>query len=265
MSKVKIITTIVTGAIALLLMQSLFANSKSSLISNATSYITSPVGSIFSGVGWWFRNKTKFFISIGNLKSNNQGLFDENLELRARIANLSEVEKENDVLREEMSLTPREKYKLEAAMIIGRESGDYSEIIYVDKGQRNGIERGMAVLVGRGVLIGRVVEATTNTAKIQLITDKSFKVNSKLVESDGHGVVFGQYGTSVRMKMIPQTVKINKGDMVITSELSDNFKEALLIGYVQEVFDTADGLFQEVIVLLPRELKNLHLVQILKE
>jgi len=53
--------------------------------------------------------------------------------------------------------------------------------------------------------------------------------------------------------------------MVVTSRLSDNFKEDLLIGYVQEVFDTADGLFQEVIVLLPKELEELHLVQILKK
>jgi rod shape-determining protein MreC len=265
MSKIKIITIIASTVIVLLLIQGLFSNSKNNFISNTASYITSPVGRIFSGLGWWLRDRTKFFTSIGNLKSDNQGLFDENLDLRAKLAKLSEMEKENNVLRKEISLAPRERYKLEAAIVIGRESGDYSEVIHVGKGQSDGIEKGMPVLVGKGILIGRVIEATTKTAKIQLITDKSFKVNSKLIESNGHGVIFGQYGTSARMKMIPQTVKINKGDTVVTSELSDNFKEGLLIGYVQEIFDTADGLFQEVIVLLPRELEDIHLVQILKE
>jgi len=264
MNKIKIITIIIILS-GLFLAQSLFSHSENSFISNTTSYITKPIGRIFSGAGWWFRDKTKFLTSIGNLKYDNQRLFDENLELKAKISSLTEIEKENKVLRKEIAIAPREKYTLEIALVIGRESGDYSEIIYVDKGTRNGVKNGMAVLVGKGILIGRVVEVTANTAKIKLITDKNFKVNSKLTESDGYGVVFGQYGTSVRMKMIPQTIKINKGDTVVTSRLSDNFKSDLLIGYVQEIFDTADGLFQEVTVLLPMELENLHLVQILKE
>jgi rod shape-determining protein MreC len=265
MNKTKISTIIIITVMGLLLLQSLFLHSKNNFVSNAASYITKPVGSVFAGTGWWFRNKIQFFTSIGNLKQNNQKLFDENLGLRAKIATLAEVEKENEVLRSEIALAPREKHKLEAAIIIGRESGSYSEVVYVNKGEKNEIKEGMAVLVGEGILIGQVVEVTTNTAKIQLITDKNFKVNSKLIESDGHGVTFGQYGTSARMKMIPQTIKINKGDTVVTSKLSDNFKSDLLIGYVQEVFNTADGLFQEVTVLLPRELDNLYLVQILKE
>jgi len=265
MNRIKISTIIIIIIIGVLLVQGLFSHSKNNFVNNTTSYITKPVGRVFSGAGWWFRDKTKFLTSIGNLKHYNQKLFDDNLELKAKISALAEIEKENEVLRSEIALAPRKKYKLEMAMVIGRESGDYSEIIHVDKGTRNGVEKGMAVLVGKGILIGRVVEVTANVSKIQLITDKNFKVNSKLIESDGHGVVFGQYGTSVRMKMIPQTIEINKGDTVVTSKLSDNFTSDLLIGYVQEIFNTADGLFQEVTVLLPRELENLHLVQILKE
>ena len=265
MNKGKIIIIIIILSATLLLIQGLFASSENNFIGNTFSYIAKPVGRVFSGVGWWFHSKVQFFTSIGNLKYENQKLFDENLKLKARIANLSEIEKENDVLRSEMSLAPRERYVLETAIVIGRESSNYSEIIYVDKGQKNGLRKGMAVLVGEGILIGQVVEVTVNTAKIQLITDNNFKVNAKLVESNGHGVIFGQYGTSVRMKMIPQTIEINKGDTVVTSKLSDNFKADLLIGYVQEVFNTEDGLFQEVTVLLPRELENLYLVQILKD
>jgi len=262
-NKIRSITVIavIVGGIAIV---TIFGP-QNGFVKNTTSYIIKPIGSIFSGAGWWINKKVKFFTSIGDLKIDNQKLFNENLELRGKIAKLSEVEKENDILRKEMSLAPRGRYELEAAMIIGRESGDYSEVIHVNKGQNNQVEKGMAVLVGKGILIGQVIDVSTNTAKIQLITDKNFKVNAKLVESDGYGVVFGQYGTSARMKMIPQTVEINKGEAVVTSRLSDNFKEDLLIGYVQEVFDTADGLFQEVIVLLPKELEELHLVQILKK
>ena len=265
MNKFKIIIAIGLTMVVLVTFQTLFFASKNNFITNTTSYIVAPVGRIFAGAGWWLRDKTKFLSSIGNLKYENQKLFDENLELKAKIAQLAEVKKENVVLRNELSLMPREKYKLEVAIVIGRESGNYSEVVYIDKGEENGIKKGMAVLVGEGVLIGKVINVTRKTAKIQLITDKNFKVNSKLIESDGHGVTFGQYGTSVKMRMIPQTIKINKGDTVVTSELSDNFKTGLLIGYVEEIFNTTDGLFQEVTVGLPKQLENLHVVQILKE
>jgi len=264
MNKIKI-STIIFIVSVLFLGQALFSNYDKGGISNFTSYFIKPVGRTFSIIGWWFKDRINFLTSIGELKIDNQELFDENLDLKSRIARLSEVEKENSVLRNEISLAPRQKYNLEMATIIGKESGGYSEVVYADKGSRDGIAKGMAVLVGKGVLIGRVVEATVNTAKIQLITDKNFRVNSKLIESDGHGIVFGQYGTSIKMKMIPQTIEVHKGDTVVTSRLSDNFKPDLLIGYVQEVFDTADGLFQEATVLLPKDIESLYLVQILKE
>jgi len=262
-NKIKII--IIIGIVIGILFISALFKSQGGFVGNTISYITKPVGQLFSTIGWEVRNKFKFLTSIGELKTHNQKLFDENLELKAEIAKLSEIKKENDILRKEIDLAPRDKYQLEMAMVIGWESGKNSEVIYINKGRKNGLEKGMAVLVGKGILIGKIIDTTTNTAKIQLITDKNFKVNAKLVESNGHGVVFGQYGTSAKMKMIPQTIKINKGDSIVTSKLSDNFKSDLLIGYVQEVATTSDGLFQEVSISLPKELENLHLVQILKK
>jgi rod shape-determining protein MreC len=265
MKKIKNIIIIGGILLALFLLRGVFFKSNNNIIANTTSYITKPVGTFFAGLGWWFRDKTKIFFEIGTLKKDNQKFFDDNLKLMAEIAKLKETKKENDNLRRELKLMPKNKYRLEAAMVIGRESGTYSEIIYINKGQSKGIDLGQAVLVGEGILIGRVIEVNTNTAKIRLITDKNFKVNAKLIETDGKGIVFGQYGTSAIMKMIPQTIKINKGDSIVTSELSEGLQKDLLIGYTQDVVTTADGLFQEVTIFLPRDLENLHLVQILLE
>ncbi len=264
MFKLKIIFIVISmiGVIGLTT-NMFFSSSESNFLSNTTSYILKPAGRFFSNIGWSLKSKVQFFTSISSLKGDNQKLFDENLELKARIAKLTETEKENDILREEMLIAPRKKYNLESAMIIGKELGNYSEVVYIDKGQKNGIKKGMTVLVGKGILIGLVIEASVNTAKIELVTDKNFKVNVKLVESNGHGVLFGQYGTSATMKMIPQTIKVNKGDTIVTSELSDVFEKDLLIGYVQEIFNTEDGLFQEVTVTLPKDLEDLHIVHVL--
>ncbi len=265
MPKIKFILISLIIFITIFSIKNAFLNKKNAFLNNTFSYISKPLGTFFSETGWWFQKKINFLHSIGNLKNENQKFFNENLILKARIARLSEIQKENDILRKELSLAPRKKYKIESALVIGRESGSYSEIIYINKGSANGLKKGMAILVGKGVLIGKIIETTTNTSKIQLITDKNFKVNAKLIESDGRGVIFGQYGTSAIMKMLPQTIKINKGDTIVTSELSNNFRKDLLIGYVQEIFNTADGLFQEVTILFPKDLEKLHLVWVLLE
>jgi rod shape-determining protein MreC len=233
-------------------------------LNNALSYVFKPLGTIFSTPAWWLQEKLLLFKNIGELKTENQRLFYDNLNLQSELAKLKDVSEQNKILREELKLAPREEYNLEPALVIGKSSGSNGEVIYINKGRREGIREHQAVLVGEGVLIGKVIGVTDNTAKIQLVIDNNFKVNAKTIESGGKGVVEGRFGTSALMKMIPQTVKLNKGDTIVTSELSAEIREGLLIGYIQDISTTSDNLFQEATVLFPVDFDKLHLVWVLK-
>jgi rod shape-determining protein MreC len=237
---------------------------KNNFLNTSFFYIIKPVGLIFSTPAWWLHQKISFFTNIGQIKKENQKLFDENMNLQSELAKLKNISNQNKILRQELKLAPRKKYNLEPALIIGRSSDNNSEIIYVNKGLKNGLHNKDAVLVGEGILIGKIIEITDSTAKIQLIIDNNFKVNAKIVENGGKGIVEGQFGTSALMKMIPQTVELDKGDTIITSELSNEIREGLLIGYVQNISTTSDKLFQEASILLPANFDDLYLVWILK-
>ena len=228
------------------------------------SYVNAPLGTVFSSAGQWLGDKFHFLMSIGKLKQENQDLFEENLRLRSNLARLEETAKENEALRKELSLAPRDKYNLKPALVIGRESGNYSEIIYLNKGSRDGLQNGQAVLVGEGVLVGRIIEVEPRTSKVRLIIDKDSRLNAKIIESDGKGIVEGRFGTSLIMTMIPQTVEVKKGDTVVTSKLSGYFRDGLLIGYVQDVSITNDKLFQEASLVSPVNFDKLYLVWVLQ-
>ncbi len=251
--------------LAVLLGTRFLAVGKNKAITNIFSVITRPVGTVFSTMGWWTHQKLSFLTNIGDLKNQNQKLFDENLTLRSQVAQLEEVKKENNIFREQLKLAPRDKYNLLPALIIGRESGGYSEIVYINRGLEDGIKNNMAVLVDKGVLIGRVVEVEKHTSKVRLVTDKDSRLNAQIVNSSGKGLIKGQFGTSMIMTMIPQTVKLDKGDTVVTSNLSNYFPEGLLVGYIQEITSSSDQLFQQATIFSPVDFDNLHLVWVLLE
>ena len=236
---------------------------KNKVIDNFFSVITKPVGTIFSTVSWWTHQKLSFFTNIGDLKNQNQKLFDENLTLRSQVAQLEEIKNENNIFREQLKLAPREKYNLLPALIIGRESGGYSEVIYLNKGKEDGLRDNMAILVGKGILVGRITEVDNYTAKARLVTDKESRINAQLLNKNGSGLIKGEFGTSMIMTMIPQTVKLEKGDTVVTSNLSNYFPEGLLIGYIEEVTGSNDQLFQQATISSPVDFDNLHLVWVL--
>ncbi len=250
--------------LAVLIGTRFLAVGKNKIVDNSFSAITKPVGTVFSTIGWWTHDKLSFFINIGNLKKENEKLFNENLVLQNKVTQLEEIKQENDIFRKELKLAPREKYNLLPALIIGRESGGYSEIVYLNKGRKEGLRENMAILVGEGVLVGRIIETNNHTAKVRLITDKESRINAHLVNNkEGNGLVKGEFGTSMIMTMIPQTIKLDKGDMVVTSNLSNYFPEGLLIGYVEEISSTNDQLFQQATISSPVDFDNLHLVWVL--
>ncbi len=252
------------GVILLILLLNNFFSFFDNFFKEASVIVLKPVATFFSGTAYGIRKKFSFLGEIGNLKEENQKLVEENLYLQGELARLSDVEKENEIFRKELKLPSREGYNLEAALIIGRSSGDYQRIIHINKGEKDGIKEGMAVLAKKRILIGRVIDVGRAMSKVRLLVDRSFKVNAKITECDTRGIVEGRFGTAVIMKMIPQDVELKVGEKVVTSELSNNFPEGVLIGYLQEISRTPDKLFQEVSISLPVDFDNLHLVWVLK-
>jgi rod shape-determining protein MreC len=160
-------------------------------------------------------------------------------------------------------LAPRDEYDLEAALIIGKDLVEKDEAVFIDKGDRQGIRPGMPVLIGGGVLVGRVKDVSYNQSSVELILSKNSNISAEL-ESGEKGIVRGEYGTSAILDMIPQTAQIKNQDEVITSGLNGDIPRGMLIGYVKEVLPSTDYLFQAASINLPYEIEKIRLVWVLK-
>lgn len=203
--------------------------------------------------------------SIGALKNENERLLEENRKLLSENARFGDIEKENQVLRKELDLTPKNKYELEGSYIIAQDPQGFGNIIIIDKGENASIRTGMPVLVSGGLLVGRVAEVYPNTAKVILITDSESAVNAESEKSGARGIAKGEYGLGLRLDMISQTQVINEGDRVITSGVGGEVPRGLIIGQIGQVSQSEDKLFQEATLIPAVNFSNLRIIFIVKK
>lgn len=176
----------------------------------------------------------------------------ENARLRAQVDRLTqeavqvgELQRENAQLRSELQFQRNDpQFKWITARIIGFDPSNLVHAIIIDQGTRSGVAEGMTVATPSG-LVGQVVQVTPNTAKVLLITDVSSSVDSLIQSNRAKGVVDGSRAGSLMMTFIPQGMKVQPGDRVVTSGLGGVFPEGLLVGTVTEVHQNDVELFQE--------------------
>ena len=213
-------------------------------------------------------NKTYSFVdaigSIGKFKEENEYLIKENLRLRSESAKLADIAHENDELRKQLDLLPRDKFDMISANILARDLYKGNNWIVIDKGEKDGIKKDMAVVVYEGVFVGKVEEVFYDHSRIIPITSPNINVNASTVETGAIGSVNGRYGLGIILDMVLQTDYLKVGDNVITSEISQNIPQGLLIGKIEEIYPSEGYLFQRAMLVSPVDLFKLRLVFVIK-
>jgi rod shape-determining protein MreC len=185
---------------------------------------------------------------LRDLRQRNAELQAEVNRLSVENARLTEVERENQRLRQLLNFTRSNPwYDYKAAAVVGHKIGeDTSNLlfsIFIDVGARNGVAVDMPVITDRG-LVGRIVAVGPNVAEVLLLIDPASAVNARGQNSRVTGIVRGNLEGGLVMERIPQGETISPGDIVLTSGLGGNFPDKLVIGQVTEVLQRDSDMFQ---------------------
>lgn len=185
---------------------------------------------------------------LRNLRQGNTQLQAEVNRLSVENARLTEVEHENERLRQLLNFTRSNPwYDYKAAAVIGHKIGeDTSNLlfsIFIDVGARDGVAVDMPVITDRG-LVGRVVAVGPNVAEVLLLIDPASAVNARVQNSRITGIVRGKIDSGLVMERIPQGETVSPGDIVLTSGLGGNFPDKLVIGQITEVMQRDSDMFQ---------------------
>jgi len=226
--------------------------------------VTFPFQRIFSNVAFGLNNTYLFFVSIGDLKSENERLEKERRQLLVENALYGDIRKENEELRREIELLPRETFSLEPATVIGRDISGVGNWISIDKGSSSGIRAGMSVIVDNGIFVGRVVEVFLASSRVMLLSNGESLVSGISIDSEAKGIVKGEYGLGLFLDMVLQTDTLKAGDTIITSGLGGDVPRGLLIGTLQNIHLSNDKLFQQATIIPPLRLDRMRYVFVIR-
>jgi rod shape-determining protein MreC len=196
-----------------------------------------------------FRNNwdgwTAVFSDKKHLQQQIKLLEAENNELSLENQSLQEYKQESFRLRKMLNFDDanRENYDLLPAHLIARSPNNWYECITIDRGSRQGVQKGMPVISPHG-LVGRVGSVSENSAQVSLITDREMAVGATIQKTrETNGIIEG-LGDSNQLRMIniPYYSKIKEGDRIISSGLSATYPPGINIGTVTEVTREPSGL-----------------------
>jgi len=174
----------------------------------------------------------------------------ENLMLKQKVAALQE---ENHQMKE-LSLTNerlrrlvqfREKISspMVASEVIGQDPTSWFKSVTIDKGEKDGVRQGMAVISPEGV-VGQILKTSSNYATVLLITDYNSAIDAIVRRTRAKAIVEGKGENRCQLKYLLRMQDVVVGDIVVSSGLGGNFPKGLLVGEIRKVEKDTQGVFQ---------------------
>lgn len=210
-------------------------------LNTIAGYIFVPMQVGINNLGQWVLGKSNDFKTLSEVLEENKQLKAQVAELTTQL-NITKLERyELENYRELFALDEKyPSYEKVAANVIAKDSGNWFDIFVIDRGTKDGIKPGMNVIAGSG-LVGIIIDVGPNYATVRSIIDDTSNVSAMLTTTLDNFNVKGNLETMKENGMITfselkdsnNTAAI--GDPVVTSYVSDQYQQGILIGYISSI------------------------------
>lgn len=236
----KYLLLLLTFLCVLLMVITFFTDYSAGPLNKLVGYVVVPFQNGVSRIGTWLSVRVD---ELGELRI----VLEENQELKAKIDELTAQNTQLQQEKYELS-SLRELYKLDeqysgyekvGARIIARDSGNWFHSFIIDKGSDDGLTMDMNVIAGGG-LVGRIVAIGTNWSKVNAIINDNSNVSGMVLASSDFLMVRGSLelmadGAIGFEQLTDSAGKVQIGDKIVTSNISDKYLPSILIGYITEI------------------------------
>src|SRR6202049_4001232 len=181
------------------------------------------------------RGAWNHYFALQNTSRENERLLRENNTLKLQINQLQSKASEADRLA--VLLNFRQSHQnvpMLGARVIGTSADTATQTAYLDRGERDGIRRNMAVITPDGV-VGKITESYRDTSQVLLLTDKDSGIGAMLAESRIQSPIGGVGEPLLVMKYVANDDTVNIGEHVVTSGMDRIFPRDLPVGTVAQI------------------------------
>ena len=229
-----LVALVLVSLALILLSQGRYLQPLESIAGQVFNPIQQAAHSVTSGVGSWVS-------SLGQ----GQELGEQNKQLRialdrltAENANLMALQRENEQLRSLLKFqTDRPELSGVVARSIGGDPSGQMEIMTIDRGSKDGLADGMAVVSPGGIMVGQISAVKPERATVLLITDVGSSLPVVTQRTQKPGILTGQWqkGGRLLVERIPRDADVVQGDILLTSGVGGTVPNGLIVGLVSNV------------------------------
>lgn len=150
---------------------------------------------------------------LSAVKAERDQYAAENSQLKAEVREVEQLRLQAKLQQD------RPTWKMLQARVQAPDPTNQQKFLTIDKGSKNGVQVGMAVVAQGPNYIGQITEVWEESSRVMLIIDVSQRVGARL-ESGGDGVVFGvwQNGGRLELRYLDRDAEPQPGELVMTTD-----------------------------------------------
>lgn len=239
---------ILTIVCVLTIFLSLIFNISGGPLKTIAGFIFVPMQEGINNTGEWIFDTANDFRTLSDVLEENERLQAQVDELTVELTNTKmdayELERLRDLLELDAKYPTFDKI---AASVVAKDSGNWFSSFTINRGSEHGIEKGMNVIAGSG-LVGIVTDVGPNYSKVRSIIDDANNVSAMIPTTGDNLTVTGDLKAMNESMMITFSgLRDDKGDIkvgepVVTSYVSDLYHQGILIGYISSIENGSNNL-----------------------
>lgn len=213
---------------------------------------------------------TSTFESFFKLGKANEELMMRNYYLERQVTQLRRLY--GDATRridpkEQRELDYLGQYKLVPAKVVSSELNRSDNLMTINKGKADGIEEGMGVACGQGIVGVTYLTSDHYSVVIPVLNHNSSRISCAIRGHQYFGVLrwYGGDAGHAFVEDIPRHARFKRGDWVETNGYSSIFPAGVLVGQIVEVYNSRDGLSYKLKVRLSTDFGNLRDVVVITD
>ena len=183
------------------------------------------------------------YVFLVNLEKENRMLKQKIAELQEENHRIKEMKLANERLRQLLQFKEKNSPSMIGAEVIGQDPSSWFRSVTIDKGESDGVKKGMAVVSPAGV-IGQILKTAPHYSTVLLITDYNSAIDSIVQRTRAKAIVEGKGENRCQLKYLLRTKEVSIGDVVVTSGLGGNYPKGLKVGEIKKVDKKGHGVFQ---------------------
>ncbi len=190
----------------------------------------------------WSGGVTSYF----HLRSVNDELLEKNLFMEQQVAALRKALNAagtDSVKIDQIADSVLVDYSLLKAEVINNSLNMADNYITLNKGIQDGVQSEMGVLNGSGV-VGIVYMASAHYSIVIPVLNSKSSISCKIKNTDFFGYLKWEGGDSgyAYVKDLPRHSEFSLGDTIVTSGYSAVFPAGVMVGTIDDMSDSHDGL-----------------------